>query len=249
MSGWGAIIQAGTGIAGAGISAYGASRRAAAMRDANAAYEDALGQESARQERRTTDDVQRGYDWALEDQEGTGKDVEQLLASPAPEAMDPKQFLMSQQAAVERGRAAAPVQGINQGGQPTTAQAQWGQAVGGQNAERLDRFQRGMSRDWAERRAADRQDAILTDRAIRRLVAARGRADVVQREQLDDMIGRLAWARQQRQLQNRMNQAEGTGAEQMMWGQTLGAAGQAAGSAVSARESKADPTTTTTPAK
>jgi hypothetical protein len=221
------------------------------MDEANRAYEAALAGEDARTDAMTNRDVARGYEWAETDQEGTTGDIQRLLPLGV-ESVDPRDFLMAQQGAVERGQAAAPVQGISQGGPPTTAQSQWGNAVGGQNADRLARFQRGLSREWATQRTADQQDSILSDRAIRRLMQARVRADLVQREQIDDMIGKLAWARQQRQLQNRMRQAEGTGAEQMMWGQTLGAAGQTIGAGVdAASESKGskDAQTKTDPPK
>lgn len=217
---YGALIGLATAGAGTGLSMYGADRKRKAMNAANAAYMDALDKEAGRVEGRTADDVQRYGDWSLADQADTDADIRGMLAAPQAEAVDPRAFMANTQQAIARGRQVAPVQGVV-GVQPTTAQQQWGAAVGGQNQQKLGRFQRGMARDWSERKAADDQDAVMTERAIRRLLQARSRADVESRMQLDNMIGQLAWARQQRALQARMNQASGTGAEQMMYGQLL----------------------------
>jgi hypothetical protein len=225
----GAAIGAGVGIGssliGGGLQAHAAYRRGKAMRRVLGEQEEAINREEALNQALMADDVARYGQWAAEDQVGNSRDVDALLGAGDQTTQDPTQFL----AGVKQAQAANPVQGTA----PLTAgQAGWAANAGQMLQPGQDRFARALSRDWSTQKAAADKDAILTDRAIRRLMAQRDRADGEQRRELERAIQKLAWARQQRALQSAMNRAAAVGGNEAAIGGLVQGLGSSASGAI-----------------
>lgn len=207
-------IAAGMAAAGTGMQMYAADRRKKAVRGALSEYEAALGAEDARQKRarQFTQDTYAGWDKA--DLANTQQQVTDVLGAGDATTQDPSAFLSQ----VKQAQAANPAQvQVPTGGSQGTWAANTAQVAAPSMARSLHQ----TTRQWQDIQAADAKDAAMTDAAIRRLMAQRDRVPFEQRQQLSDAIAQLAWARQQRMLQLRMDQAAETGGEQMAYGGML----------------------------
>lgn len=213
----GQIIGGIAALGGAGLSAYGANRRGLAMRDANAAYEDALNREDARRRGATLLDIQRSGEFAEQDRTAREGAVRGLLAAPDVSATDVNAYRANVvNPVMEQARSMAPA-----GGGDSSPQAAWAQRASAALAPALNLSVNDQARAAQDRQRAQMQDAQMTDLALKRLVARRAVADWRERQEIDRMIAELSWARQQRQLQARMNQASTTGADQMAFGNLM----------------------------
>lgn len=197
--------------AGTGMQMYAADRKKKAVRGALNEYESALGAEDARQSRARQFDQQTYGDWATQDLANTQRGVTAELSAGEGLTQDPAAFL----AQVKQTQAANPVQGLSA---MSGSQGTWAANTAQTLAPQVQRGLHDTTRQWQATQASDARDAAMTDTAIRRLMAQRGRASYEQRRQLDEAIAQLAWARQQRMLQLKMDQAAGTGAEQGAYG-------------------------------
>jgi hypothetical protein len=209
--------------AGTGMQMYAADRKKKAVRGVLSEYEAALGAEDARQKRarQFQQDTYAGWDRA--DMANAQQQVTEGLGAGEAVTQDPTAFL----AQVKQTQAQNPAQAPMPAG---GSQGTWAANTAQVAAPGMARSLHQTTRQWQDTQANDAKDAAMTDAAIRRLMAQRDRAPFEQRQQLSEAIAQLAWARQQRMLQLRMDQAADTGAEQSAYGGMLTSLAPAAAS-------------------